>query len=145
MNHKKNKKTSMAVNPTRKAKTILNTEWLMSDDVCHMASHLSQCPLARGTLWVESCWTHIHPRAAYKPQEQSNKKIQACSCPYTIVWDDIVHAYEFVCAYESPDLVHAYELVAKGLIGTEDNHAAYFRIDCCTYKNIMECCGERPS
>ena len=31
------------------------------------------------------------------------------------------------------------------LIGTEDNRAAYFRVDCCTYKNIMECCGERPS
>ena len=56
-----------------------------------------------------------HPRVAYKPKEQRHKIIQACTCPYRIVWHDIVHAYEVVCAYEGPYLVHAYELVPKGL------------------------------
>ena len=59
--------------------------------------------------------THVHPKVAYKPKEQSNEIKQACTCLYTIVRHDIVHAYEVVYTYEDPNLVHAYELVLKGL------------------------------
>ena len=53
----------------------------------------------------------IYPIVTYKLMKQGNEIIQACNCPYTSEWYDLVHVYEVVSTHDGSIIVHVYELV----------------------------------